>query len=62
MATTYNANQNKYVFPEMYKLTKSEAIDFATQNKFQLKGRYKSSGGATGISLGAFNVPADRFV
>ena len=21
VATTYNANQNKYVFPEMYKLT-----------------------------------------
>ena len=57
VAATYNPNQNKYVFPEMYKLTKSEAIDFAAQNKFQLKGRYKSSGGGAGISLGAFNVP-----
>jgi cell surface protein SprA len=57
VAATYNANQNKYVFPEMYKLTKSEAIDFAAQNKFLLKGRYKSSGGGAGISLGAFNVP-----
>ena len=27
VAATYNANQDKYVFPEMYKLTKSEAID-----------------------------------
>ena len=57
VAATYNANQDKYVFPEMYKLTKSEAIDYAAQNKFQLKGRYKSSGGGAGISLGAFNVP-----
>ena len=38
VAATYNANQNKYVFPEMYKLTKSEAIDFAAQNKFSSKG------------------------
>ena len=57
IAATFNANQKKYVFPEMYQLTKSEALDYAAQNKFQLKGRYKSSGGGSGISLGAFNVP-----
>lgn len=54
---TYNDNQDKYVFAEMYRFTKREAEDYAAFNKFQLKGRYKSSGGDNGISLGAFNVP-----
>lgn len=53
---TYNDNQSKYVFREMYALTKSEAFDEVEKNKFQLKGRYKSVTGG-GISLGAFNVP-----
>lgn len=53
---TYNENQNKYVFNEMYALTKSEAFDEVEKNKFQLRGRYKSTMGG-GISLGSFNVP-----
>ena len=53
----YNANQKKYVFKEMYEITKADAADFQRYNKFELKGRYKSSGGGQGIALGAFNVP-----
>ena len=53
---TYNANQAKYVFREMYALTQAAALEATEKNKFQLKGRYKSSGG-DGIPIGAFNVP-----
>ncbi|WP_434037036.1 cell surface protein SprA [Formosa sp. 4Alg 33] len=54
--TTYNENQKKYVYNELYDVTKTKALDYAEKNKFQIAGRYKSSGGE-GISIGAFNVP-----
>nr|WP_236636904.1 cell surface protein SprA [Sinomicrobium sp. N-1-3-6] len=53
---TYNPNQGKYVFRNMYELTKAAALEDSDKNKFQLKGRYKSEGGE-GIPIGAFNVP-----
>lgn len=53
---TYNANQNRYVYREMYESTKADALDTADKNVFQIKGRYKSTG-ESGIALGAFNVP-----
>ena len=53
---SYNANQKKYVFREMYAQTKAAALDAAEKNKFKLKGKYKSEGG-DGIPIGAFNVP-----
>ena len=53
---TYNANQAKYVFREMYALTQAAALEATEKNKYQLKGRYKSAGG-DGIAIGAFNVP-----
>ena len=53
---TYNANQTKYVFDKLYKQTKTAALEDQEKNKFQIKGRYKSEGGA-GIPIGAFNVP-----
>ncbi|MGS2765075.1 T9SS outer membrane translocon Sov/SprA [Sinomicrobium sp. M5D2P9] len=53
---SYNPNQNKYVFRNMYALTKAAALEDSDKNKFQLKGRYKSEGG-DGIPIGAFNVP-----
>ena len=53
---TYNANQKRYVFNEMYHKTKAAALETTEKNKFQLKGRYKSEGG-DGIPIGAFNVP-----
>ncbi|WP_435134987.1 cell surface protein SprA [Formosa sp. A9] len=54
--SSYNPNQQKYVFNELYSVTKTKALDYAEKNKFQLKGRYKSTGG-DGIPIGAFNVP-----
>ena len=53
--TTYNANQEKYVYDILYKETKTAALNEIEKNKFQLKGRYKSAGG-DGIPIGAFNV------
>ncbi len=54
--TSYNENQSKYVFKDLYKLTQAAALESTEKNKFEIKGRYKSQGG-DGISLGAFNVP-----
>ena len=55
--TTYNANQNKYVFRTLYKSTKTQAEqEESEKNKFQLKGTFKSTG-AGGIPIGAFNIP-----
>ena len=51
-----NENQEKYVYDLLYKATKTAALDEVQKNKFQLKGRYKSSGG-DGIAIGGFNVP-----
>ncbi len=57
----YNANQAKYVFRSMYAGTPAAALQDAEKNKFQLKGRYKSSGG-DGIPIGAYNVPRGSVV
>jgi cell surface protein SprA len=55
--STYNANQNRYVFRQLYTTTKTQAEQEASdKNKFQLKGSYKSTG-ADGIAIGAFNIP-----
>ncbi len=51
-----NANQEKYVYDLLYKATKTQALDEVQKNKFQIKGRYKSSQGQ-GIPIGGFNVP-----
>ncbi|WP_225036796.1 cell surface protein SprA [Winogradskyella sp. SM1960] len=53
----FNENQKKYVYDILYKSTKTAALDEAEKNKFQIKGRFKSSGGDSGIPIGAFNVP-----
>ncbi len=54
--STYNANQEQYVFRDMYELTKAASLQNPEKNKFLLKGRYKSEG-SNGIPIGAFNVP-----
>ncbi len=53
---SYNKNQEKYVFRDMYELTKAASLQNPAKNKFLLKGRYKSEG-SNGIPIGAFNVP-----
>ena len=58
---TYNLNQQKYVFRTMYSSTQSAALQDSEKNKFQLKGRFKSTGG-DGIPIGAFNVPRGSVV
>ncbi len=55
--TTYNPDQAKYVYDVLYSSTKIAALEQADKNKFKLKGRYKSSGGDSGIPIGGFNVP-----
>ncbi len=57
----FNANQEKYVYDALYKTTKTAALEQNDKNKFQLKGRYKSSSG-DGIPIGAFNVPRGSVV
>lgn len=58
---TYNANQRKYVFRNMYSNTQSGALQDSDKNKFLLRGKYKSTGG-DGIPIGAFNVPRGSVV
>jgi cell surface protein SprA len=60
-ASTYNPNQEKYVFRSMYRNTQAGALQDSEKNKFLLRGKYKSSGG-DGIPIGAFNVPRGSVV
>ena len=60
-ADSYNPNQKKYVFRNMYSNTQSGALQDADKNKFLLRGKYKSTGGE-GIPIGAFNVPRGSVV
>ena len=59
--TTYNGNQKKYVFRNMYTNTQTGALQNIDKNKFLLRGKYKSSSG-DGIPIGAFNVPQGSVV
>ena len=59
--STYNPNQKKYVFRNMYSNTQSGALQDSDKNKFLLRGKYKSSDG-DGIPIGAFNVPRGSVV
>ena len=53
---TWNANQQKYVFKELYEGSQSQAQQYPEKNKFKLRGKYKSSMGG-GINIGGFNIP-----
>ena len=52
----YDPNQEQYVFRDMYVSTKAAALQNPEDNKFLIKGTYKSEG-SNGIPIGAFNVP-----
>jgi cell surface protein SprA len=56
LAGLYNPNQSKYVYRSLYAKTQAIALQESDKNKFQLRGKFKSTGGQ-GISLGASNVP-----
>lgn len=58
---SYNDNQRKYVYKRMYESTQADALQQSEKNKFQLRGRFKSSGG-DGIPIGAYNVPPGSVV
>ncbi|MBC7641417.1 MAG: cell surface protein SprA, partial [Flavobacterium sp.] len=58
---SYNANQYKYVFRSLYKKTQTQALQDSEKNKYQLKGKFKSTSG-DGIPLGAINVPKGSVV
>jgi len=45
----------------MYRQTQATALQDSEKNKFQLRGKFKSSGG-DGIAIGAFNVPKGSVV
>ena len=56
---SYNENQKKYVFKNLYRQSYSRAIQDAQKNKFQIKGKYRSSSGGINIGL---NVPQGSVV
>lgn len=58
---TYNANQAKYVYRSLYRDTPAAALQNSDKNKFELRGRYKSTTG-DGIAIGAYNVPRGSVV
>ena len=60
-ATSYNANQKKYVFRAMYNNTQAGALQDIDKNKYMIRGKYKSSTG-DGIPIGALNVPQGSVV
>ena len=53
---TWNENQKKYVYKELYALSKTQAEQFTNKNKFVLKGSYMTAGGG-GIPIGGYNIP-----
>lgn len=53
---SYNPNQAKYVYTQLYRSTQAASLQDSDKNKFMLKGRFRSAAG-DGISIGAFNIP-----
>lgn len=52
---SYNPNQKKYVYKNLYRNTYTRALQDSQKNKFQLKGKSSSSGG-DGIPINGFNI------
>ena len=55
--STFNKNQNEYVFNELYSYGKTTAEKYFQKNKFKIVGKYKSSSSGDGIDTGEFNIP-----
>jgi cell surface protein SprA len=59
MAKAFGGNtalEKQYLFPQLYDSTKVAAQQYASQNKFIIKGSYKGSNNSR-VSLNAFNIP-----
>ena len=54
---SYNENQKKYVYSEIYSMSKTGAEEKIEKNKFSLRGSFKVSGDSGGIPIGQFNIP-----
>ncbi|AZQ45131.1 T9SS outer membrane translocon Sov/SprA [Nonlabens ponticola] len=54
--SSYNANQARYVYRDMYRTTKAQALQNSERNKYLIKGEYKATG-QQGIPVGGFNLP-----
>ena len=55
--STYNENQLKYVYNEMYSLGKTSAEKYIEKNKFNIRGKYKANDDSQSISTGEYNIP-----
>ena len=55
--SSYNENQKKYVYNEIYSMSKISAEEKIEKNKFRLRGSFKVSGDSGGIPIGQFNIP-----
>ena len=53
--STYNSNQQKYVFQELYQYSKNEALQAVSRNHFVIRVEVQSQV-SEGISIGAVNV------
>ena len=60
--STYNKNQKKYVYNELYSKGKTSAEKNIEKNKFNLRGKYKSNQNNSSISTGEFNIPQGSVV
>ena len=55
--SSYNENQLKYVYNEMYSLGKTSAEKYIEKNKFNIRGKYKANDDSQSISTGEYNIP-----
>ena len=59
---SYNKNQLKYVYNELYSYGKTTAEKYIEKNKFNIKGKYKSELSNDGINTGEFNIAQGSIV
>ena len=55
--STYNENQLKYVYNEMYSLGKTSAEKYIEKNKFNIRGKYKANDDSQSFSTVYFIIP-----
>ena len=50
-------DSTKYTYQQLYDSTITIAREYPQLNRFVIRGKYKSSGGGSNVSLGGFNIP-----